>query len=34
MLPLVKYIYKDKLGWRAIVGAFITVAGVAILFLR
>lgn len=34
MLPLVKYIYKDKLGWRAIIGAFITVAGVAILFLR
>ena len=34
MLPLVKYFYKDKLGWRAIMGAFITVAGVAILFLR
>ena len=34
MLPLVKYFYKDKLGWRAIIGAFITVAGVALLFLR
>jgi drug/metabolite transporter (DMT)-like permease len=34
MLPLVKYIYKDKLSWRAIIGAFITVAGVALLFLR
>jgi drug/metabolite transporter (DMT)-like permease len=34
MLPLVKYIYKDKLSWRAVIGAFITVAGVAILFLR
>ena len=34
MLPLVKYFYKDKLGWRSIIGAFITVAGVAILFLR
>ena len=34
MLPLVLYIYKDKLSWRAIIGAFITVAGVAILFLR
>ena len=34
MLPLVKFFYKDKLSWRAIIGAFITVAGVAILFLR
>jgi drug/metabolite transporter (DMT)-like permease len=34
MLPLVKYFYKDKLTWQAIIGAFITVAGVAILFLR
>ena len=34
MLPLVKYIYKDKLGWKAIIGAFVAVAGVAILFLR
>ena len=34
MLPLVKYIYKDKLSWRAIIGAFVTVAGVAILFIR
>ena len=34
MLPLVKYFYKDKLSWRAVIGAVITVAGVAILFLR
>ena len=34
MLPLVKYFYKDKLGWRAIVGAFVTVTVIAILFLR
>ena len=34
MLPLVKYIYKDKLSWRAVIGAFVTVAGVALLFLR
>ena len=34
MLPLVKYFYKDTLSWRAVIGAFITVAGVAILFLR
>lgn len=34
MLPLVKYFYKEELSWRAILGALITVAGVAILFLR
>jgi len=34
MLPLVKYFYKEPLSWRAILGAFITVLGVAILFLR
>jgi len=33
MLPIVRYYYKEKLGWRAIVGASIAVAGVAILFL-
>ena len=34
MLPLVRLIYKEKLAWRAILGAFIAVAGVALLFLR
>lgn len=34
MLPLVKYFYKEKLSWKAITGAFIAVAGIAILFLR
>jgi drug/metabolite transporter (DMT)-like permease len=34
MLPLVRYIQKEVLSWRAIAGAFIAVAGVAILFLR
>ncbi|MEO8399116.1 MAG: DMT family transporter [Ignavibacteriaceae bacterium] len=34
MLPMVKYIYKETLSWRSITGAFIAVAGVAILFLR
>ena len=34
MLPMVHYIYKEKLTMRAITGAFIAVAGVAILFLR
>lgn len=34
MLPLVKYFYKEELSWRAILGALITVAGVAVLFMR
>jgi len=34
MLPIIRYIYKERLNWQAIVGAFIAVAGVAILFLR
>ncbi|MCX6144297.1 MAG: DMT family transporter [Ignavibacteriales bacterium] len=34
MLPLVKYIQKDHISWRAIVGATIAVGGVAILFMR
>ncbi|MCL5991384.1 MAG: DMT family transporter [Bacteroidetes bacterium] len=34
MLPLSVWIYKEKLTWKSIAGAFITVAGVAILFLR
>jgi drug/metabolite transporter (DMT)-like permease len=34
MLPLVKILYKEKLTVKAIVGAFIAVGGVAVLFLR
>lgn len=34
MLPLVKYYYKEKLSWVAVTGAFVTVAGIAMLFLR
>ena len=34
MLPLVKYIQKDHISWRAILGATIAVGGVAILFMR
>jgi drug/metabolite transporter (DMT)-like permease len=34
MLPVVRYVYKEKLSWQAIAGAFIAVAGVAVLFLR
>jgi drug/metabolite transporter (DMT)-like permease len=34
MLPIAKYYYKEKLSWRAIIGAFIAVIGISILFLR
>lgn len=32
MLPLVRFIYKEKLTWRAIAGAFLAFVGVALLF--
>ncbi|MBI5648781.1 MAG: DMT family transporter [Ignavibacteriae bacterium] len=34
MLPMVRLVYKEQLSWRAVAGAFIAVAGVAVLFLR
>lgn len=34
LLPLVHFIHKEKLTWKAILGAFIAVGGVAMLFLR
>jgi drug/metabolite transporter (DMT)-like permease len=34
MLPLVRFLYKEHLTWRAIVGALVTVVGVGVLFLR
>jgi len=34
MLPLVKFYYKEKLTWIAIIGAFLAVGGVAMLFLK
>ena len=34
MLPLSKYVQKEHISWRAVVGAFVAVAGVAILFVR
>jgi drug/metabolite transporter (DMT)-like permease len=34
MLPTVWILFREKLSWRAIVGACIAVAGVGILFLR
>jgi len=33
MLPMVKFYYKEKLSWISIVGAFVAVAGIAMLFL-
>lgn len=33
MLPLVRFIYKEKPTWRAILGAFLAVLGVALLFV-
>lgn len=34
MLPLVYFVYKERLSWKAIAGAVVAVAGVAILFTR
>ena len=34
MLPLVHFIHREKLSWKAIMGAVIAVVGVAVLFLR
>jgi len=34
MLPMVRIIFKERLSWRAMAGAWIAVAGVAILFLH
>ena len=33
MLPMVRYYYKEKLSWISILGAFIAVGGIALLFL-
>jgi drug/metabolite transporter (DMT)-like permease len=34
MLPLIRYVLKERISWRALVGAVVAVAGVAILFMR
>ncbi len=34
MLPISHYFMKEKLNWQSIVGAFVAVLGVAILFLK
>jgi drug/metabolite transporter (DMT)-like permease len=33
MLPMVRYYYKENLSWFSIVGAFVAVGGIAMLFL-
>lgn len=33
MLPLVRFYYKEKLSWISVLGAFLAVGGVALLFL-
>jgi len=34
MLPIARFYFKEKLDWKAIVGAFVAVIGAAIIFLR
>ena len=34
MLPISRFYFKEKLDWKAIVGAFVAVVGTAIIFLR
>jgi drug/metabolite transporter (DMT)-like permease len=33
LLPVGKLIFKERIGWRAIVGTVVAVSGVAMLFL-
>lgn len=34
MLPMVRFYYKEKLSWISILGAFVAVAGIAVLFFH
>lgn len=34
LLPMVKYYYKEQLGYKAVIGALLAVLGVALLFMR
>ncbi len=34
MLPIARYVFKENINWRAIIGAVLAVAGVGILFLK
>jgi drug/metabolite transporter (DMT)-like permease len=33
LLPVSYFVFKEKIGWQAIVGTLLAIAGVAILFL-
>jgi drug/metabolite transporter (DMT)-like permease len=33
VLPISYFVFKEKIGWQAIVGTILAIAGVAILFL-
>ncbi len=34
MLPISRFYFKEKLDWKAVIGAFVAVVGAAIIFLR
>jgi len=33
ILPFSYFVFKEKIGWQAVVGTVLAIAGVAILFL-
>jgi drug/metabolite transporter (DMT)-like permease len=33
LLPISYFAYKEKVGWQAILGTFLAITGVAVLFL-
>jgi len=33
ILPISYFVYKEKIGWQAVLGTVLAIAGVAILFL-
>jgi drug/metabolite transporter (DMT)-like permease len=33
LLPLSYFIFKERFGWQTVIGTFVAIAGVALLFL-
>jgi drug/metabolite transporter (DMT)-like permease len=33
LLPISYFIFKEKVGWQALIGTILTISGVAMLFL-
>jgi drug/metabolite transporter (DMT)-like permease len=33
LLPISHFVFKEKIGWQAILGTLLAIAGVAVLFL-